>query len=106
MRGCGIWAREVAMGSLPRESEIILKDIGSMIKDRGRGLTFSLKRTRFLLGSGLMMPPKQEYTPKLRTLLPLKLKGKSTSPTPMSFLPLIRSASKTLPQFWKKPLKR
>ena len=64
MRECGIWAREVAMGSSPRESEIILKGIGSMIKDKGRDLTSSSKRTRFLLGSGLMMLQKQESTLK------------------------------------------
>ena len=63
-KACGTWEKEVVMESLPRELVTILKDIGSMTKDKVKDHTFSVRRTRYLLDNGLMIPQKQEFIHK------------------------------------------
>ena len=83
MRECGIWAKGVDMEYSPKDVGITLKDIGSMIRGKARGLTSFLRRIKFLLGNGSMTLPKQEFTPKWKTLLPSKSKEKNISQTPI-----------------------
>lgn len=97
MKECGIWAKEVVMGCSPKDAEIISKVIGSTIKEKGKDLTSSLKRIKYLWGSGSMMLQKLEFTHRLKTLPPSKFKEKSISLIPTFCQPSTKSDSKTQP---------
>ena len=48
MKVCGLWENEVDMEFSPNVVEIILKVIGSMINDKVKDHTFSVRRIKYL----------------------------------------------------------
>jgi len=66
MRGNGMKAKEMGTGFLQRETVIISKAIGSMIKEKAREATTSVKRINYLLVNGLMTNLNVEFIQKLK----------------------------------------
>jgi hypothetical protein len=66
MRDNGMKAKEMGTGFLQRETVIILKVIGSMIKEKVREATTSAKRINYLLVNGLMTNQNVGFIQKLK----------------------------------------
>ena len=61
MKVNGMKVKEMGMESSQRGMEIILRVIGSMIKEKDKAVTIIMIKINYLLENGLMISQKQEY---------------------------------------------
>ena len=81
MKVNGMKVKEMGMESSQRGMEIILRVIGSMIKEKDKAVTIIMIKINYLLENGLMINLRQEYIQRLRTMRMKKGIKKHTLPT-------------------------